>query len=141
MFLKLYFNMKLQIIDIFESLELFKEKHPLERIQYALQSPNLIWFRWHKHHHSSPPSWIPMKKLRVLEVSGWKLKTLWRESQVNRYLLTWSLFSIIIYGTTQSHLISKFFSFFKSFLFLYILSYVRADIRGICIKKAINIFR
>jgi Leucine-rich repeat (LRR) protein len=44
---------------------------------------SLIWLRWNKCPDASLPSLIPMKSLRVLQVSGTKLKTLWEdESQV-----------------------------------------------------------
>ena len=75
--------MKLHINDIIESLEKpfkklgkLREKHLLESVKNAVQPSNLIWFRWHSNQHSSLSSWIPMKKLRVLEVSGSNLKTL-----------------------------------------------------------------
>jgi Leucine-rich repeat (LRR) protein len=66
--------MKLQFLDIEDGL--------LEPILRRVQSPNLIWLRWDKCPSSSLPSCIPMKNLRVLEVEGNELKTLWQsESQ------------------------------------------------------------
>jgi len=63
----------------------------LERL---LRSPmehfprSLIWLRWNKCPKRSLPSWIHMRNLRVLQVSGSVLKTLWEdESQVNKHLL------------------------------------------------------
>jgi hypothetical protein len=60
----------------------------VEGILSKVRSPNLnlIWLRWTCCPCSSLPSWIPMHDLRVLEVSGTKLKRLWRrECQVGRY--------------------------------------------------------
>lgn len=67
---------KLQLVDSVSSL--------LERIMRGVKSPNLIWLRWRDCPYSSLPSWIPLKNLRVLQVSGSILETLWQqESQVN----------------------------------------------------------
>nr|ABK24822.1 unknown [Picea sitchensis] len=45
--------------------------------------PSLIWLRWNKCPNLSLPWWIPMGRLRVLQVYGSELKTLWEdESQV-----------------------------------------------------------
>ena len=56
----------------------------LERILKRTGSTHLIWLCWYKCPYSSLPSWIPMEKLRVLEVGGSELKILWqRKSQVN----------------------------------------------------------
>jgi len=65
----------LQLLDI--------EGGHLERILERVQSPNLIWLRWRGCPDSSLPPWIPMKDLRVLQVHGRVLKTLWHgKSQV-----------------------------------------------------------
>ena len=56
----------------------------LESILTRVETPNLIWLRWNNCPYSFLPSWIPMKNIRILELDGNKLKTLWRaESQVN----------------------------------------------------------
>eukprot|EP00253_Pinus_taeda_P036374 PITA_36374 len=48
---------------------------------------SLIWLRWNKCPKRSLPSWIPMSNLRVLQVSGSILKTLWEdESQAPLHL-------------------------------------------------------
>lgn len=49
--------------------------HILKRVEF----PDLIWLRWKMCSHTSLPSWIPMSDLRVLQVSGSVLKTLWEE--------------------------------------------------------------
>eukprot|EP00253_Pinus_taeda_P005779 PITA_05779 len=55
----------------------------LKSILTRVESPNLKWLRWNDCPYSCLPSWIPMKNLRVLEVGGKKLKTLWQaESKV-----------------------------------------------------------
>lgn len=75
----------LQFLDINSGRDL------LERILSVVRSPNLIWLRWRNCGHSSLPSWIPMKKLGVLEVHGGNLEMLWQEEQqVNRYVLALS---------------------------------------------------
>jgi hypothetical protein len=54
----------------------------LESILSKVELPNLLWIRWNMCPHSSLPTWIPMKNLRVLQVYGSALKTLWEgESQ------------------------------------------------------------
>jgi len=59
------------------------EEDNLESILRRVESPNLIWLRWNNCPYTWLPKWIPMKNIRVLEVSGNKLETLWRaESQV-----------------------------------------------------------
>lgn len=50
----------------------------LERILRRAQSPNLVWLSWSKCPYSSLPSWIPTENLRVLQVAGSELKTLWQ---------------------------------------------------------------
>jgi hypothetical protein len=65
---------KLQLVDTEGSL--------LKRILMRVKSPNLIWLCWKKCPYSSLPPWISMKNLKVLEVSGDTLETLWQhESQ------------------------------------------------------------
>ena len=46
----------------------------LERILKRAGSTHLIWLCWYKCPYSSLPSWIPMEKLRVLEVGGCDIK-------------------------------------------------------------------
>ena len=66
---------KLRLVDTEGSL--------LERIMKRVKSPALIWLRWKDCPCSSLPSWIPMKSIRVLELLGGALQTLWQqESQV-----------------------------------------------------------
>ena len=56
----------------------------LERILNSVKFPDLLSLWWKQCPYSSLPSWIPVKKLRVLRVSGSTLQTLWKpESQVN----------------------------------------------------------
>lgn len=43
-----------------------------------VQTPNLIWLRWNDCPDSSLPSWIQMDHLRVLEVFGTNLRSLWQ---------------------------------------------------------------
>jgi Leucine-rich repeat (LRR) protein len=64
-------------------LELLNTEGDLvDSILTKVQHPNLIWLRWNNCPYSSLPSSISMKKLRVLQVRGEKLKTLWEnESQ------------------------------------------------------------
>lgn len=50
----------------------------LERILARVGSPHLIWLCWYRCPYPSLPSWIPVEKLRVLEVGGSKLKILWQ---------------------------------------------------------------
>jgi hypothetical protein len=71
---------KLQLLDAKDGF--------LEPILRRVHSPNLIYLRWNNFPYSSLVTSIPMKKLRVLEVQGNELKTLWEEeSQVNRNIL------------------------------------------------------
>jgi len=73
---------RLQILQIEGSL--------LERILRKVKLPNLLWLSWRKCPHSSLPSWVPVKNLRVLQVFHGEINTLWHregESQVNRNLL------------------------------------------------------
>jgi hypothetical protein len=66
-------------------LQLVDTEGPLlECIMKRVKAPNLIWLRWKECPYSSLPSWISMKNLRILQVSGSRLETLWQhESQVN----------------------------------------------------------
>jgi hypothetical protein len=80
--------------DEFESIQMSRlqlvdtEGSLLEPILKRVTSPKLIWLCWKECPYSSLPPWIPMKNLRVLQVSGYTLETLWElESQVNRNLL------------------------------------------------------
>ena len=67
---------KLQLVDTEGSL--------LEPILKRVKLPKLIWLRWKECPFSSLPPWVPLKNLRVLQVSGYRLETLWElESQVN----------------------------------------------------------
>lgn len=43
-----------------------------------VRTPNLIWLRWNDCPDSSLPSWIQMDHLRVLEVFGTNLRSLWQ---------------------------------------------------------------
>lgn len=66
---------RLQLLDTEGALV----EHILAKVQY----PNLKWLRWDNCPHFSLPSSISMKNLRVLQVGGPKLETLWEnESQV-----------------------------------------------------------
>lgn len=40
-------------------------------------SPQLVWLCWHSCPFTSLPPWIPLNKLRVLEIKGSGLETLW----------------------------------------------------------------
>ena len=61
--------------------------HLVERILRKVQSSNLIWLRWNHCPFSSLSSLhfrVPMEKLRVLHLQGFKLEELWKkESEVN----------------------------------------------------------
>jgi hypothetical protein len=73
---------RLQILHIEGSL--------FERILMKVKLPNLLWFHWEKCPHSSLPAWVPIKNLRVLQVSHSRLNTMSfgeGEPQVNRNLL------------------------------------------------------
>ena len=71
---------KLQLLDTEGGL--------LQGIMRRVYSPNLIWLRWSKCPYYSVPSWIPMESLRVLQLSGSLLRTLWEDKrQVNIILL------------------------------------------------------
>jgi Leucine-rich repeat (LRR) protein len=62
---------RLQLLDTEEGI--------LEDIMKWVKLPNLIWLRWKNCPHYVLPSSILMKNLRVLQVSGRVLKTLWEE--------------------------------------------------------------
>eukprot|EP00253_Pinus_taeda_P004329 PITA_04329 len=59
------------------------EGDDLKSILNRVKSPDLIWLRWSDCPDSCLPPWLLnlMKNVRVLEVSGKKLGTLWRTSQ------------------------------------------------------------
>jgi len=59
---------RLQILHIEGSL--------LERILMKVKLPNLLWFHWEKCPHSSLSAWVPIKNLRVLQVSHSRLNTM-----------------------------------------------------------------
>eukprot|EP00253_Pinus_taeda_P024395 PITA_24395 len=64
----------LQILDIHEG-----DDDLLKCLLEGVDSPNLLYLRWRNCRCSSLPPYIPMKKLRVLDVEGPKLETLWKE--------------------------------------------------------------
>ena len=66
-------------------LQLLDTEHALlNHILSTMEFPNLIWLRWNKCPSSSLPSSISMKNLRVLQVFGSFLITLWHgKSQVD----------------------------------------------------------
>ena len=71
---------RLQLVDTKASL--------LERSIMTMNSLNLIWICLNKDSNSSLPSWILMKNLRLLQVSGSATKIFWQdESHVNGNLL------------------------------------------------------
>lgn len=56
----------------------------MERILTNVSSPNLLWLRWTDSisfpcEHYTLPTWVPMENLRVLQIEGHRLKTLWEE--------------------------------------------------------------
>eukprot|EP00253_Pinus_taeda_P034915 PITA_34915 len=66
---------------LFSKLQLVAtEGDDLKSILSRVESPNLIWLRWSDCPYKCLPPWllILMKNVRVLEVSGMKLGTLWR---------------------------------------------------------------
>lgn len=66
---------RLQLLDTEDVL--------VDRILTRVLSPNLIWLRWNNCPYPSLPSSISMNNLRVLEVQGMELRTLWEnDSQV-----------------------------------------------------------
>eukprot|EP00253_Pinus_taeda_P026693 PITA_26693 len=72
-FFSRYKMKNLQLLDI------DMEEDHLKCLLNGMDSPNLLWFRWLNCRSSSLPPYIPMEKLRVLEVEGYKLETLWQE--------------------------------------------------------------
>lgn len=63
------------------SLELVTaEGDCLESLYNRVRSPHLIWLRWDNCPYSCLPHWIPMESLRVLQVQGSRLETLWGET-------------------------------------------------------------
>jgi len=54
------------------------EGDDLESILRRVESPNLIWLRWRECPYNPLLPWLVMKNIKVLEVSGNKLNTLWR---------------------------------------------------------------
>eukprot|EP00253_Pinus_taeda_P020934 PITA_20934 len=68
-------------IDMWTLKLLHTEDTILERLLRRRKEhvPSLIWLRWNKCPEPSLPSWIPATNLRVLQVSGGKLRTLWKD--------------------------------------------------------------
>lgn len=69
------------------SLQLLDTKYDLVVVEHILTKvyyPNLKWLCWTNNifspckHYTLPP-WVPMKNLRVLQIEGDRLKTLWEE--------------------------------------------------------------
>ena len=59
----------------------------LDCILKKVPSPRLRWLRWTECSESSLPDWIPMENLKVLEVQGYMLNSLWpHHSQVSKYI-------------------------------------------------------
>jgi len=50
-------------------------------------SPQLVWLCWHSCPFTSLPPWIPLNKLRVLEIKSIKLETLWPDEHQAPLLL------------------------------------------------------
>jgi len=72
-----------------------EDGHP-KSILKRVESPDLIWVRWNNCPSTCLPSWIPMKNIRVLQVVGKQLKSLWgAQSQVTAGSL---FFSALFYG-------------------------------------------
>jgi Leucine-rich repeat (LRR) protein len=67
-----------RFIDMSRLQLLRAEGDCLERIFSPGHSPRLVWLSWHQCPYSFLPSWMPMKNLRVLEVTGGELETLWQ---------------------------------------------------------------
>nr|ADE77602.1 unknown [Picea sitchensis] len=55
--------------------------------QLVCLSPQLVWLCWHSCPFTSLPSWIPLNKLRVLEIKGIELETLWPDEHQAPLLL------------------------------------------------------
>ena len=76
-----------QEVSGIRKLQLLEAEGDFESILTSLRSPKLIWLRWNASIYSSMPSWIPMHDLRILEVFGLELESLWQcQSQVCRYI-------------------------------------------------------
>jgi len=59
-----------------------------ESIFKAARSQHLIWLRWDRCPYSSLPPWIPMERLRVLQVCrSATLKTLWEDHNIQVYIV------------------------------------------------------
>lgn len=52
----------------------------LGSISNMVKQSDLKWLRWDRCPYRSLPHWIPLRNLRVLEVAGGQLETLWRDS-------------------------------------------------------------
>lgn len=68
--------------------------------QLLLLSPRLVWLSWDSCPCTSLPAWIPLQNLRVLEINGSKLDTLWPDEydQVCDSLAIYlSFFSFLLY--------------------------------------------
>lgn len=50
----------------------------LKNISELLMRSDLLWLSWNSFPHRSLPSWIPKQNLRVLELAGGVLETLWQ---------------------------------------------------------------
>lgn len=86
-----------RFIDMSRLQLLRAEGDCLERIFSPGHSPRLVWLSWHQCPYSFLPSWMPMKNLRVLEVTGGELETLWQNrSEVNVYYLMKVCFYTIV---------------------------------------------
>jgi hypothetical protein len=73
----------LAVTDMSKLELLMGEGDHVENILRAGQSRVLTWLRWHNCPSRSLPSWITMNNLRVLQITGGSLETLWlHESQV-----------------------------------------------------------
>ena len=62
---------RFQLVDTEASL--------FDRTIMTMNSLNLIWICLKKHRNSSLPSWILMKNLRLLQVSGSAVEILWQD--------------------------------------------------------------
>lgn len=66
-------------LDNMSGLQLLRaEGNCLESISHGLRHSDLVWLHWNICPYTSLPDWIPKKNLRVLEVNGGKLETLWQ---------------------------------------------------------------
>lgn len=86
---------RLQLLDI--------EDDVLDRILRRVEISNLIWLHLNKCPSSSLPSSIPLKNLRVLQVSGYQLETLWQdESQAPLQLRELEIFAPGLFNIPKS---------------------------------------